>query len=79
MHAWGGRYEISRGGATTVWEGPGSFNLSDVVSRWSLPMGATDAELGSGISWALHLRMVIARRPGSGPPAEIGPLVALYE
>ena len=62
-----------------MWEGPGSFNLSDAVSRWSLPiMGATDAELGSGISWALHPRIVIARRPGSGPPAELGPLVWPY-
>ena len=52
-----GRYEFSQDGETTVWQGPGSFNLSSVVSRWSLPMGATDAELGSGISWALHSRM----------------------
>ena len=40
-----------------MWQGPGSFNLSRVVSRWSLPMGATDDELGSGISWALHPSM----------------------
>ena len=48
-----GRYEFE----ATVWQGPGSFNLSRVVSRWSLPMGATDDELGSGISWALHPSM----------------------
>ena len=34
---------------------PQSFNLSSVVTRWSLPANPfTDAELGSGISWALH-------------------------
>ena len=67
-----------------VWQGPQSFNLSTIVSRWSLPADPfTDAELGSGISWALHPRMtklqlVIARRhPGSSPPAELGALVAL--
>ena len=31
-----------------MWQGPGSFNLSDVVSRWSLPMGASgDGDRGS--------------------------------
>ena len=49
-----GRYEYG----TSVWqEGPlpQSFNLSSVVTRWSLPANPfTDAELGSGISWALH-------------------------
>ena len=40
---------------STVWQGPQSFNLSTIVSRWSLPADPfTDAELGSGISWALH-------------------------
>ena len=62
-----GRYEFSQGGETTVWQGPGSFNLSAVVSRWSLPMGATDAELGSGISWALHSRM--AKLSSAAPEA----------
>ena len=31
------------------------FNLSEVVTRWSLPADPyTDDELGSGISWAIH-------------------------
>ena len=60
---------------STVWQGPQSFNLSTIVSRWSLPADPfTDAELGSGISWALHPRMVIIRRPGSGPPQSLGRL-----
>ena len=42
--------------ATPVqWFGPDSFNLSNVVTRWSLPSDPyTDDELASGISWALH-------------------------
>ena len=40
---------------TTLWAGPESFNLSEVVTRWSLPADPyTDYELGSGISWAIH-------------------------
>ena len=40
---------------TTPWAGPESFNLSEVVTRWSLPADPyTDDELGSGISWAIH-------------------------
>ena len=38
-----------------MWRGPQSFDLSRVVTRWSLPPDPyTDDELGSGISWALH-------------------------
>lgn len=49
-----GRYEITENGQAIVWQGPESFNLSRVISRWSLPPDPyTDAELGSGISWAL--------------------------
>ena len=56
-----GRYEITlinpntSSSETVVWRGPQSFDLSRVVTRWSLPPDPyTDDELGSGISWALH-------------------------
>ena len=62
------RYEFSQGDGTTVWQGPESFNLSVVVSRWSLPMGATDAELGSGISWALHPSVAKYNPPHGASP-----------